>query len=91
MFDVSTPETFVIDSIMAAADTTPAVQKILYDRKSASFALSISTRTLDYCVANGLIDFVKQGSKVMFLHSALTKFARTNHSSLCSSVDEDAA
>jgi hypothetical protein len=88
MLDTQTPaHSFVIDSLMASADNTPTIAKILYDRKSAAFALSISTRTLDYAVGNGLIDFVKQGSKVMFLHSALTKFARTNHASLCS-VDE---
>lgn len=74
---------FVIDNIHAASDTSaPALTKILYDRKSCAFALSISTRSLDYCVANGLIDFVKHGSKVMFLHSSLVKFARTNHASL---------
>jgi hypothetical protein len=85
------PEPFVIDSLRAAASTdNEPIEKILYDRKSASFALSISCRALDYCVADELIDFVKQGSKIIFLHSAVLKFARTNHASLCS-VDEEAA
>lgn len=84
MFDViaPTPEPFIIDSLFAAADTTQPIQKFLYDRKSAAFSLSISTRTLDYVTVNGLIDHVKQGSKKMYLPSALQKFARTNHASL---------
>ena len=67
---------------------TPTITKILYDRRSAAFALSISTRTLDYATANGLIDHVRQGSKVCYLPSALQKFARTNHPRLCSIDNE---
>ena len=87
MFDVttSTPETFIIDSLFAAADTSQPIQKILYDRRSACAALSISLRSLDACVANGLIEFIRQGSKVMFLHSHLLKFAKTPHASLTES------
>lgn len=83
MFDVIAPEPFVIDDLMAAAsaDTQP-LQKILYDRRSAAFALSISLRSLDACVANSSIEFIRQGSKVMFLQSHLLKFAKTPHDSL---------
>ena len=90
MFDTNTTNTTptpcpgIIDILFAAADTPVPTQRILYDRKGAAATLSIATTTLDYATANGLIDFVRHGSKVMYLHSALVKFARTNHSSLCS-------
>ncbi|RSL15575.1 hypothetical protein EDE15_1066 [Edaphobacter aggregans] len=88
------PMAGIIDTIHASADNTyltdkPAVPKFLYDRRSAAFALSVSLRTLDACVANGLLDSVRHGSKVMFLPSALQKFARTPHASLCSVEEQD--
>ena|SRR5579871_2381457 len=73
-------ETFDI-SAAASIDTQP-IQKILYDRRSAAEALSISLRSLDACVANGSIEHIRQGSKIMFLHSHLLKFAKTPHDSL---------
>jgi hypothetical protein len=70
----------VLDSIQAAADTsTQPIQKLLYDRKSAAFALSISLRSLGYLVATKQLNALKMGSKVMFTHGELVRFSRMNH------------
>jgi len=58
------------------------VTKILFDRKSAAFALSISTRSLDYLVANRQLETTRLGKKVMFTHNSLMKFSRCNHANL---------
>lgn len=71
----------VLDNLYAAAEPQP-IQKLMYDRKSAAFALSISQRSLDYLVSLKKIDFRKFGSKVMFSHAALVKFSRQDHASL---------
>lgn len=91
MFDThSTPTPGVVDSIMAAADTTtPTITKILYDRKSAAFALSISTRSLDYLIGNKALNTVRLGSKVMVTHAELVKFSKKNHAALCSVEEAD--
>jgi hypothetical protein len=73
-------ETFDI-SAAASTDTQP-IQKILYDSRSAAEALSISLRSLDACVANGTLEFIRHGSKIMFLQTHLLKFAKTPHDSL---------
>lgn len=77
------PASFVIDDLMAAAEPSQPIQKILYSRKDASFALSISQRSLDHLVANKRIEFRKMGSKIMFTHAALMKFSRQDCPSLC--------
>ena len=59
--------------------TCPDVEKILYDRKSAAYALSLSIRSVDYYIANKKLPFVQKGRKVMILADALKKFARANH------------
>ena len=64
-----------------SADPNP-VQKLLYDRKSAAHALSISVRSLDYLVANKQLRFRKAGRKVLIPHSELVRFARADHPSL---------
>lgn len=58
------------------------IQKILYDRKSAAFALSISTRSLDYLTANRQLEFTRLGKKTMYSHTTLVRFSRSNHSNL---------
>ena len=80
---------FVIDSLYAAADTSyitdkPTITKNLYDRKSAAFALSISTRSLDYLIGNKALNTVRLGSKVMASHQELVRFSKKNHPALCS-------
>ncbi len=66
--------------------TCPAVEKILYDRKSAAYALSLSVRAVDYYIAGKKLPTVRKGSKVMITADALKKFARTNHYGPVSSV-----
>jgi hypothetical protein len=64
------------------------ITKILYDRKSAASTLSISLRALDYATSYGMIEYVQQGSKKMYLHSHLLKFASTPHRSFVQRVDK---
>jgi len=59
-----------------------SIQKFLYDRKSAAYALSISTRSLDYLVANRQLNATRLGKKVMFTQGELSKFCRSNHAAL---------
>jgi hypothetical protein len=53
--------------------------KLLYDRKSAAFALSISIRSLDYLIARGEFDTRRIGKKVLIAATELRKFAQANH------------
>jgi hypothetical protein len=57
----------------------PSVEKILYDRKSAACALSISVRSLDYVLAARQLETVKIGKKVLIPASELRRYARGNH------------
>jgi hypothetical protein len=81
---ISSPDSTVI-SLMAVAAPTELPTKILYDRKSAAYALSISVRSLDYLIANKRLNTLKLGSKVMIGHGELVKFSRQNHASLSES------
>jgi hypothetical protein len=63
----------------------PMPQKILYDRKSAAYAISVSQRALDYLVANKQLTTIRLGAKVMIAHSELIRFSRSNHLSLTAS------
>jgi hypothetical protein len=56
-----------------------AQPKLLYDRKSAAHALSISVRSLDYLIARKELAFRKIGKKVMIQHAELLRFSRQNH------------
>lgn len=66
--------------------TCSAVEKILYDRKSAAYALSLSIRAVDYYIAGKKLPTIKKGRKVMISADALKRFARTNHYGPVSSV-----
>jgi len=55
------------------------VQKLLYDRRSAAAALSISIRTLDYFIAHRELRTIRIGRKVLIPSSELKQFARMNH------------
>ena len=67
--------------IMAAADNRE-VPKLLYSRKDAAFALSISIRSLDYLVAAKQLPFRKVGKKILIPHASLVKFSRADHATL---------
>jgi hypothetical protein len=73
-----------VSSLAAQSNDQPAqsLTKLLYDRKSAAFVLSVSLRSLDYLVANKLLNTLKLGSKVMFGHGELVRFSRSNHLTL---------
>jgi hypothetical protein len=70
----------VVD-IMAGVDDRE-VSKLLYSRKDAAFALSISIRSLDYLIANKRLTFRKVGKKILIPAGDLSRFARTDHASL---------
>lgn len=55
------------------------VEKLLYDRREAAAALSISTRTLDYFLANGRLKARRVGRKVLIPRAELLRFAREDH------------
>ena len=59
--------------------TTPTITKLLYDRRSAAFSLSVSTRSLDYLFASKQLKPTKLGSKVMVHHKELERFANMDH------------
>jgi hypothetical protein len=71
----------VLPNLSASADTA-STTKLLYDRKSAAYALSISVRSLDYLIANKKLETVRLGSKIMIGHGTLVKFSRANHPTL---------
>jgi hypothetical protein len=76
----SMPE--VSSEISPAHHAPLTIQKLLYDRKSAAFALSISIRSLDYLISLKKINTIRLGSKIMIGHSELVKFSRANHPTL---------
>ena len=53
--------------------------KLLYDRKSAAAMLSISTRSLDYLIANRHIKPRQIGSRVLVPAEELQRFASEDH------------
>jgi excisionase family DNA binding protein len=64
-----------------AAESIPtqSIQKLLYDRKSAAIALSISVRTLDYLIARRSFRTTRIGRKILIPSEELRRFARANH------------
>ncbi len=54
-------------------------EKLLFDRKSAAYCLSISVRALDYALARGEFEVRKHGRKVLITAASLRKYAAKNH------------
>jgi hypothetical protein len=81
------PHPGVVDLCAVAA--TPPIAKILYDRQSAAFALSISVRALDYQIAAKQLQFRKAGKKILIPHSSLVRWASANHPSLTPEPPKD--
>lgn len=54
-------------------------EKILYDRKSAAYALSICIRSLDYLLANKKLTFRRIGRKVLIPAAELRRYASGDH------------
>jgi hypothetical protein len=62
--------------------STPAVtgvEKMLYDRKSAAYALSVSVRTVDYALAKREFETRKIGRKTLITAASLKRYAASNH------------
>jgi hypothetical protein len=57
----------------------PAVEKMLYDRKSAAFALSISVRAVDYALARGEFETRRNGRRKLITAGSLKRYAASNH------------
>jgi hypothetical protein len=55
------------------------VEKLLYDRKSAAYALSISVRSVDYLLSQRAFRTRKIGKKVLIPASELKRFAAADH------------
>jgi hypothetical protein len=53
--------------------------RLLYDRKSAAYQLSISVRSLDYLVEGKKLLTRRLGKKVMISHAELVRFAKADH------------
>jgi hypothetical protein len=53
--------------------------KLLYDRKSAAYCLSISLRALDYALARGEFETRKHGRKTLITAASLRRYAEKNH------------
>jgi hypothetical protein len=86
------------EQMMGKTISTPAsisvggVEKMLYDRKSAAYVLSISVRTLDYALARGEFDTRRIGRKTLITAGSLKRFAASNHfGSVCKPEQENRA
>ena len=71
----------VLDSLSASADDR-GIAKILYSRKDAAFALSLSIRSLDMLIAFGQLDVRRMGKKVMVPAESLNRYASIDHACL---------
>jgi excisionase family DNA binding protein len=58
---------------------SPTIEKLLYDRKSAAYVLSVSLRALDYLIANKQIKVRRIGGKVLIHANELKRFAASDH------------
>lgn len=55
------------------------VEKLRYDRKSAAFALSMSVRSVDYRLASGELESVRDGHKRYITATSLKRYASRDH------------
>jgi hypothetical protein len=55
------------------------VERLLYGRKEAALALSISLREVDYALAFGEFETRRDGRRVLITASSLRRWANTNH------------
>jgi hypothetical protein len=58
---------------------TSPIEKLLYSRKDAAQALSISIRSLDYLIERGDFSTKRIGKKVLIPAAELRRFARGDH------------
>jgi hypothetical protein len=55
------------------------VEKMRYDRKSAALALDMSVRAVDYRLASGELESVRDGHKRYITATTLKRYASRNH------------
>lgn len=55
------------------------VEKLLYSRRDAATALSLSVRSIDYLVASRRLISRRFGGKILIPASDLRRFARSDH------------
>jgi len=56
-----------------------SVEKLLYSRRNAAEALSLSIRSVDYLITTGRLSTRRIGSKILIPASAVRRFAREDH------------
>lgn len=63
-----------------SANPTPktmiAVEKLLYDKRSAAFALSVSVRTIENMLANKQLSYRRCGRKVLIPASDIRRISK---------------
>ena len=69
-------------------DNQDPIQKLLFDRRSAAYAISVSIRTIDYGLARGEFDTRRIGNKVLITAASLRKYAASNHFGNVSGLQE---
>lgn len=55
-----------------------SVEKLLYSKKDAAFALSLSVRSIEHLLATKRIEFRRFGAKVLIPATEIRKFAKGN-------------
>lgn len=55
------------------------VEKLLYSRKDAAFALSLSMRSIDYLIAGKHLLTRRIGNRILIPADEIRRFARANH------------
>jgi excisionase family DNA binding protein len=55
---------------------TAPLPRLLYSRKEAAYQLSISTRSIDYLIAEGRLNTRKIGGRILIPHDELVRFSR---------------
>jgi excisionase family DNA binding protein len=55
------------------------VEKLLYSRRDAARALSLSVRSIDYLIYTGRIPTRRVGGKILIHVSDVRRFAKTDH------------
>ena len=55
------------------------LERLLYDRKLAAEACSVSVRTIDYALARGELEIRKKGRRTLITASSLKRWTNRNH------------
>ena len=55
------------------------IQKLLFSRKDAAIALSLSVRSIDYLISSGNLLTRKIGRKILIPAGEIHRFARSDH------------